>query len=50
VDEEKPAKEAELGDRVIRGAGRVKTFHARDTDANVGLLDQGDDVGSIANG
>jgi hypothetical protein len=50
VDEEKPAKEAELGDRVIRGTGRLETFHARYTDANVGLLDHGDDVGSIADG
>jgi hypothetical protein len=26
VDEEKPVKEAELGDRVIRGAGRLETM------------------------
>ena len=26
MDEEKPVKEAELGDRVIRGAGRLETM------------------------
>jgi hypothetical protein len=26
VDEEKPVKEAELGDQVIRGAGRLETM------------------------
>lgn len=50
VDEQEPAQEAELSDRVVGSARRLQALVARDADADARLLDHGHVVGAVADG
>ena len=50
VDEKEATEEAELSDGIIRSAGRLQALHSRDADSDMGFLDHGHVVGTVADG
>ena len=50
MHKQQPLQEAELRDGVVGRVHRLSTFFTRDTDTDVGGLNHGDVVGTVADG